>query len=382
MSSSRVRNEIGLITAVVLTFLAGPASALAGDVPTRLSRSPVSKPAIHHDTSPPLRSVKPAPVEGGTVEVPNPSLSFRPSRSPQTATDASEARASSPLMPATTANFEGIAEGGAVPPDPSGAAGPDQYMEAVNEELDVYSKDGTPLLEEPIPNNTLWQGFGGTCETEKGYDGTVVFDTLAERWVIQHQVAGTPDLICVAVSSSSDATGTWHRYSFEFEGADYSKMGVWPDAYYLSTNAGGSPQVEVCAFDRAAMLTGGSASAQCFRTDGGSLEPASLDGSTSPPSGEPEWFVALSGSKALAYWKLHIHWETPANSTLTGPTNLPVKALQRHRKNLDSAGRHGKQDRGVITAYVPPRISKLRRPPVDGGNTCRRNRQLGRHALV
>jgi len=44
---------------------------------------------------------------------------------------------------------------------------------------------------------------------------------------------------CVAVSTSSDATGTFHLYSFSFGSKlpDYPKVGVWPDAYYITTNS-------------------------------------------------------------------------------------------------------------------------------------------------
>ena len=43
---------------------------------------------------------------------------------------------------------------------------------------------------------------------------------------------------CVAVSTTSDATGTYNRYGFHLGSNffDYPKLGVWPDAYYMSMN--------------------------------------------------------------------------------------------------------------------------------------------------
>jgi hypothetical protein len=240
-------------------------------------------------------------------------------------------------MPSTSANFNGIGENACncVPPDPSGAAGPSQYVEVANTDLAVYSKTGSVLLG-PEATNTLWSGFGGGCEKNNDGDGTVLFDTISQRWVVQQfSVSTTPYLDCVAVSETSDATGKWHRYSFQYEKfPDYPKMGVWPDAYYASFNlfTTGFVGAEACAFNRAAMLKGEAASQQCFvgtEKGGESLLPATLDGTTQPPSGEPEWFVALSPTEknALAYWKFHVDWSNPANTTFTGPTNLPVEAF-------------------------------------------------------
>ncbi|HWW54169.1 MAG TPA: hypothetical protein VNY84_10390, partial [Acidimicrobiales bacterium] len=139
-------------------------------------------------------------------------------------------------------------------------------------------------------------------------------------------------------STTSDATGTWNRYSFQFSNfPDYPKMGVWPDAYYASFNlfnAAGTQGLgaELCAFNRAAMLNGTAATAQCVMatTSGESTSlPATIDGTTAPPAGEPEWFVALSPTtaNALAYWKFHVDWTTPANTNLSNQATLPVSAF-------------------------------------------------------
>jgi hypothetical protein len=204
-------------------------------------------------------------------------------------------------------------------------------VEVANTNLAVYSKSGTALLG-PENTNTLWSGFGGGCEKNNNGDATVLFDTISRRWVVQQfSVSTTPYLDCVAVSETSDATGKWYRYSFQYEKfPDYPKMGVWPDAYYASFNLFKNNEfegAEACAFNRAAMLKGEAASQQCFvgRADS-SLLPATLDGTTQPPPGEAEWFLALSPTEAnaLAYWKFHVDWSKPENTTFTGPTNLAV----------------------------------------------------------
>src|SRR3989442_7326154 len=109
-------------------------------------------------------------------------------------------------------------------------------------------------------------------------------------------------------------------------------MGVWPDHYYPPFNffnAAGTAFLggEVCAYDRTSMLAGAAATQQCFNvgTSFGGLLPAELDGAQLPPAGSPNYVLALGVSNNdLAFWKFHVDWTTPANTTLTGPITLTV----------------------------------------------------------
>jgi hypothetical protein len=101
-------------------------------------------------------------------------------------------------------------------------------------------------------------------------------------------------------------------------------------SYYFSFNifAGGSAFSGGmgCAYDRADMLTGAAAkAAQCFgpKANDGGLLPSDLTGTTLPPGGSPNYYVDLQ-STSLNLWRFHVDWNTPANSTFTGPTSLPV----------------------------------------------------------
>ena len=71
---------------------------------------------------------------------------------------------------------------------------------------------------------------------------------------------------CVAVSTTSDATGSYHRYAFHLGSNffDYPKLAVWPDAYYMAMNVFNSSGTaylgpQPFAFNRTAMLSGLSA---------------------------------------------------------------------------------------------------------------------------
>src|SRR5947208_2767252 len=81
-------------------------------------------------------------------------------------------------------SLDGLGNGdGYVPPDPNGAVGPDDYVQAVNASFAVFSKTGDRLLG-PVRIAQLWAGFGGMCETNGAGDPVVVYDQLADRWLI------------------------------------------------------------------------------------------------------------------------------------------------------------------------------------------------------
>jgi hypothetical protein len=302
--------------------------------------SVVSQPAVHYDTSLPLGLLHPPRHTLPTrfqPALPTPPVPSTHAPAPPAPPAEPQAQPFSPLIPTST-SFEGtgIDTGNLlVPPDPSGAAGSnDQYMEIVNSRIAVYLKSTGAALLGPESSNALWSGFGGECQTKAGVDGTVLFDTLEQRWVVQEFINKSPYLDCVAVSETSSATGKWHRYSFSYgvNKPDYPKMGVWSDGYYMTynlyDNTGKFLGYEACAFDRAKMLRGEAATQQCspLSTSGASLLPATIDGSSAPPAGASEWFVALSRTSAteLSYWKFHVDWTTPANSRFSSILGLAV----------------------------------------------------------
>jgi hypothetical protein len=82
---------------------------------------------------------------------------------------------------------------------------------------------------------------------------------------------------------------------------------------------------KACAYDRAKMLIGAAATQVCFQLSSsfGGLLPSDLDGSIAPAAGVPNFFLNY-GTNSLKLWKFHVDFTTPANSTFTGPTSIPV----------------------------------------------------------
>ena len=217
------------------------------------------------------------------------------------------------------------------PPDTNGAVGTTQYVQTVNTALAVFDKGTGNVVHGPVPINTLFQPLGGRCASDNDGDPVVVFDKLAQRWVIsQFAVTTTPYYQCVAVSQTADATGAYNLYAFSYGSVfpDYPKIGVWPDAYYISFNMFTSTfqGAKACAYDRAKMLAGQPATQQCFQlsTSYGGLLPADVDGTTAPPAGSPGIFMAR-GSSSLYKWLMAVNWANPAATTFSStPASLPV----------------------------------------------------------
>lgn len=253
-----------------------------------------------------------------------------------------QTQAISPLVAANvTASFDGVGVPNytinSAPPDTTGAVGLTQYVQWVNTAFAVFDKSTKARIYGPAAGNTLWTGFGGPCETYNDGDPIVQYDKAANRWMLsQFAVSVTPYRQCVAVSTTSDATGSYARYEFTYGTSfnDYPKVGVWPDGYYVTYNmfANGSTfsGSRVCAFDRAKMLAGLPATQQCVQlsTAFGGLLPSDLDGSIQPPAGAPNYVVNY-GTNRLNLWKFHVDWATPANTTFTGPTVITVASFTR-----------------------------------------------------
>lgn len=141
--------------------------------------------------------------------------------------------------------------------------------------------------------------------------------------------------MCYAVSVTDDPLGAYYRYAFERTlFPDYPRPAVWPDGYYVPTSTGDEViQKHVCIADRTKMLQGRPATEQCIVIDGVSfLNSADIDGQELPPPGAPNITMAAGGTQlknvfdddGIYFWKVHVDWNTPANTKATGPEKITV----------------------------------------------------------
>ena len=128
------------------------------------------------------------------------------------------------VMPAPYQNFETISltdttalpGQGFLPPDINGEVGPSHFVETVNSAFRIYNKTGTPQIA-LTSLGTLFGTVPGPCAGNEDGDPIVLYDQLADRWVISEfcTVANPNNHQLIAVSKTNDPTGAYWLYDFD-----------------------------------------------------------------------------------------------------------------------------------------------------------------------
>ena len=263
-----------------------------------------------------------------------------------------------PRMPGPLLTFEGIGDtAGVQPSDSEGDVGPNHYIEAINETLKIFDKNGN-TLSGPTTYNSFFSSLTGTpCTNANDGDPYVLYDAQADRWLISDfafpAFPGSSFFQCIAVSQTNDpVSGGWFFYALQVDPGnptflgDYPKFGLWNDggtqnAYFLNMNLFSSPTtfngVRAYALDRASMLTGGPANAIGFTLSAAdvgasySFVSATFKAGDPPPTGRDEMVLAIdspaTGGVTVTQVHarfFHVDFATPGNSTFgSGPTHQP-----------------------------------------------------------
>src|SRR5258705_3415349 len=319
-----------VVLAMAVPANAAPAPTTGAPAKAPATLKPTVKSALKHDSSPALRSIKPAHVvqpKAKTKQVQTLAVPHAKNLAAKPGSADVQSSVIADTMPAFQKNFEGVGNVNCVlPPDTQGDVGPNNYVQMVNLSFAVYDKQGNLQLG-PLPNNALWQGFGGPCETFNGGDPVTMYDEAANRWFMSQLAypGGSQGFHeCIAVSQTPDPTGAWFRYDFLFSTTtlnDYPKFGIWPDAYYASynefLNEATFTGVSTVAYERDKMLLGQDARQVTFHigTQFGSLLPSDAEGSAlgfAPPAGAPDPFLmfddnsfGVSPTDRVDMWDFH-----------------------------------------------------------------------------
>ncbi|MBN2728058.1 MAG: immunoglobulin domain-containing protein [Bacteroidales bacterium] len=318
---------------------------VSGEANTQIE-SPVVHPThisqpIYFDVSPPLRDL---PVETNrgklkrTKDKRTPKHKLTPRADAPFADDPvlQKGTVAAKATPIIVANFAGQTNG-SFPPDCNGAIGPSHFFQCYNTAYTIYNKTGS-IVAGPTNFNTLFTGVTGASYNDG--DPIILWDEQANRWfAAEFSISGPNDYMLIAVSQTSDPTGSWYRWSYDVDDTpDYMKFGVTEDAYTMTTNTGGTNKDDVYAFDRAAMLANAS-SPTMIRFDNPNrpttlsgfhcIMPVDVDGAY-PPSGTPAMFLTIndngwgSGNDELWYYEMVTDWTTPANSTFSRVQQISV----------------------------------------------------------
>lgn len=211
------------------------------------------------------------------------------------------------------------------PTDPSGALGPDHYFAVFNTGFRIFDKDGVAL--------TGQLGTGNIFPATGCCDLTVSYDNLADRWIVSFLGNG----VQVAISNGPDpVTSTWTVYNFP-QISDYQKLSVWRDGYYITENTGGSnklwvlerdfdgsgmpnPSAQIAGFALPGIVTSGFHSPQAMNI---------TDDNHPTTGGCPIVYLqddAWGGvaTDHIKVWIAEMDWDTPANSSVSTPTEIAV----------------------------------------------------------
>ncbi|MCB0805659.1 MAG: PKD domain-containing protein [Bacteroidales bacterium] len=239
----------------------------------------------------------------------------------------------------TLQNFAGQ-NSGSYPPDANGAAGNNYYFQVVNTKYAIYNKTTGGIVAGPSNLNTIFNSSlpGAGCNDG---DPIVLWDEHANKWFFaEFSLCGSNDYMLIAVSTSSDPTGSWYSWSFDVSDTpDYMKFGIWEDGYYMATNTSGGNDVYV--FDRATMIAGGSSPTMIAFDN--AWRPATFDGfhcilpldndGNWAPSGDPGQFITIAdngqGNPADQLWiyELDANWSSPSSSTFNRTQTIGVNSF-------------------------------------------------------
>lgn len=214
------------------------------------------------------------------------------------------------------------AQSSSQPTDPSLAVGPDHVFVVFNTGFIIYDKDGNALTGQISPNPTIFPN-GGCC------DLTVSYDSAVDRWVLSFLGGGAQ----IAVSDGPDPINDgWFTYTIP-QINDYQKLSVWSDGYYITDNTSstnkvwalerdemlaGNPSAQILGFNLPGIVTSGFFSPQALNVTDDTMPDAG--GATIIYLQDDAWSGVTEDHVKL--WTIDVDWDTPANSTVSTPTEL------------------------------------------------------------
>lgn len=253
--------------------------------------------------------------------------------------------------------FDGIGADGYVPPDTNVSVGSNQIVETVNVEYAVFDKSGN-VIQAAAPIHSIFAAAdnlagGDACASVDGGDPIVLYDRIDQRWIISqlaYNSSFSSNHICLAISTSSDATGSYAAYDIPFGRnlPDYPKLAIWTAGsswnnnstqagVYFSANIFSHGNkftgAEMCGFPLQDVASPPSSITWVCAQNGTSVYsilPADLEGSpgvsgtTSPaPSGTAEYYLQFSGSNSLQLYQFVPDFAA-GTASVSGPSNLTV----------------------------------------------------------
>ena len=228
------------------------------------------------------------------------------------------------------------ASSGVTPTDPTGAVGPNHYVNSWNSQFRIWDKEGNSLTS-AASLATIWPG-------ESSGDPIVIYDQFADRFIIT-QFSFSNSLLVAITQGPDPVNDDWYTYEFQLDAfPDYPKYSVWSDGYYVTANKnqGSATTSEVVFALERDLIIDGNADAQIV---GFSLPEVSIPGFYSPlsfncsgtelpPAGglpivyyQDDSWSGVSEDH-LKIWTIDVDWVTPSNSTISDPQELITEVFE------------------------------------------------------
>ena len=221
------------------------------------------------------------------------------------------------------------------PNDPTGAVGPNHYVQIVNATpVRVFNKIGTTLTTFTLGD--LWS----PAKANDG-DPIVLYDKYADRWFLSQfdNTTGNNE-IYIAISTTGDPSGSYYCYTFTSpDFPDYLKFSIWENGYYMTSNQ--TSDIVFC-FERSQMLIG-NPSARAVSAGFTQISnvnffvplPSDASDGGLPPAGSPLPIVAYydnawgtAGTQdGIDIWNMTVTWGTTPTASISGPTLVPTSAF-------------------------------------------------------
>jgi hypothetical protein len=170
-----------------------------------------------------------------------------------------------PNSPSPAVSFQGLGDANtSTPPDTDGAVGPNHVMTMLNTEVRIQDRTGT------IISTTNFFGWwhGKISTVTDVFDPRITYDPYSQRWIATAgaEPGGTSSSILIAVSQTSDPTGSWYAFSLlaDTSGAawaDFPTMGFTKDRItvswnYYNVSGGAANGVGIFVFDKSSLYSG------------------------------------------------------------------------------------------------------------------------------
>jgi hypothetical protein len=220
------------------------------------------------------------------------------------------------------------------PTDPTGAVGPNHYVNAWNSSFRIWDKSGNPLTNAAsLANIFPGQSMG---------DPIVMYDQFADRFLITQFYSNG---FLVAISQGPDPVNDgWYTYQYATNVfPDYPKYSIWSDGYYITANKNsstastsevvyaidrdkiiaGDPTAEMVGFPLPSINTSGFFSPLGFNVTGFELPPA---GNAPIVYMQDDSWSGVSQDELLI-WNINVDWDNTSNSTISSPQSITTAAF-------------------------------------------------------